>query len=74
MPTVPPERRCNFGISCVRCKGELVAPAKSECWSEGQIRHHWRCPTCGYRFKTIVETNSDKDAMGDNILRSLLET
>jgi DNA-directed RNA polymerase subunit RPC12/RpoP len=74
MTTMPPNRRCNFGLSCVRCSGELVAPEKSKDWNEGQIRHFWRCPTCGYRFVTVVETNLDKDIIKDDIFLSLLET
>jgi len=30
MPTMVPNRRSSFGINCVRCKGELIAPEKSE--------------------------------------------
>jgi len=74
MTTMPPNRRCNLGLSCVRCSGELVAPEKSKDWNEGQIRHFWRCPTCGYRFVTVVETNLNKDIIKDDIFLSLLET
>ena len=74
MATVPPNRRCNFGLSCVRCKGELIAPEKSVYRNEGQIRHSWYCPTCGYSFTTLVETNTYKNITGDDIFLSLLET
>lgn len=74
MAAMPPNRRCNFGLSCVRCGGELVAPEKSVYWDEGKTRHFWRCPTCGYRFRTMVETDSSKDIIRDDIFLSLLET
>lgn len=74
MATMQSNRRCDFGLSCVRCEGELIAPEKSEYWNEGQIRHSWRCPTCRYRFGTVVETNSHKDMIGDDLFLSLLET
>ena len=74
MAMMAPDRRATFGLNCVRCSNELVAPEKSEYWNEGQIRHLWHCPKCGCRFRTILETESTLDIIGDDTFPSLLET
>ena len=41
---------------------------------KGKSAIFWRCPTCGYRFVTVVETNLNKDIIKHDIFLSLLET
>jgi hypothetical protein len=53
-------RRSSFGMMCVRCSNELIAPEWSEYWNERRIRHHWRCSKCDCRFETIADTKSIK--------------
>jgi hypothetical protein len=66
-------RRSTFGLNCVRCGDELVAPERSEYWNKRHIHHLWRCPKCDCCFATIVETDSTEDIMtGDDIFPSLL--
>ena len=58
-------RRSTFGISCVRCGEELLAPDKSEYRAGTHIRHLWHCPNCSTRFESIeqipVETMTTDD-------------
>ena len=53
------ERRPTFGINCVRCDNELIAPERSEYRHDSDIRHLWHCPKCDFYFATVVETASD---------------
>jgi hypothetical protein len=59
MTTMVSQRRSTFGINCVQCDNELIAPEWSEYRSRHQNRHLWRCPECDCCFATIVETESD---------------
>jgi hypothetical protein len=65
MPTVASKRRSSFGIDCVQCDNELIAPERSEYRDERQIRHLWRCPKCDCCFEVILpaDTKSIKDIM-----------
>ena len=54
MATMISNRRSTFGISCVRCVEELIAPDKSEC-AGTHIRHLWHCPNCSARFESIEQ-------------------
>ena len=51
MATMISNRRSTFGISCVRCGEELLAPDKSEYRAGTHIRHLWHCPNCSTRFE-----------------------
>ncbi len=62
MSTMVPNRRSSFGMSCVQCGNELIAPEWSEYRSTHQNRHLWRCWKCDCCFETIVK-------MEDNALR-----
>jgi DNA-directed RNA polymerase subunit RPC12/RpoP len=65
MATMLSDRRSTFGISCVRCGEELLAPDKSEYRAGTHIRHLWHCPNCSTRFESIeqipVETMTTDD-------------
>jgi hypothetical protein len=71
MATMISNRRSTFGISCVRCGEELLAPDKSEYRAGTHIRHLWHCPNCSTRFESIEQI--PVEAMtADDILPSLL--
>ena len=55
MATMVFNRRYKFGISCVHCKEELIAPDKSEFRAGTHIRHLWHCPNCSARFESIEQ-------------------
>jgi transcriptional regulator NrdR family protein len=49
------DRRSTFGISCVRCDEELIAPERSEYRDGTHIRHLWLCSKCATRFESIEQ-------------------
>jgi hypothetical protein len=49
-------------MRCVHCDRELVAPVRSEYWSEKHACHIWLCPKCCARFSTVVSLPADTDA------------
>ena len=55
MATMVPNRRSTFGIICVQCHEELIAPDKSEYRIGTHIRHLWHCPKCAAYFETIEQ-------------------
>ncbi len=55
MATMVSDRRSTFGISCVRCDEELIAPEKSEYRDGTRIRHLWLCSKCATRFESIEQ-------------------
>ncbi len=55
MATIVSNRRSSFGISCVRCNEELIAPDQSEYCAGTHIRHLWYCPSCSARFESIEQ-------------------
>ena len=58
MTTILSNRRSRFGMTCVQCSNELIAPEWSEYRSKQQNRHLWRCWKCDCCFETIVNTKS----------------
>ena len=55
MATMLSNRRSTFGIDCVQCYEELIAPEKSEYRDGTHIRHLWLCPKCATHFKSIQQ-------------------
>ena len=55
MATMVPNRRSTFGIICVQCHEELIAPDKSEYRAGTHIRHLWHCSNCSARFELIEQ-------------------
>jgi hypothetical protein len=53
MATMVSIRRSTFGINCVRCKDELIAPEKSEYRHGTHIRHLWYCSYCETSFESL---------------------
>ncbi|MGA2842660.1 MAG: hypothetical protein ABSG18_21325 [Steroidobacteraceae bacterium] len=77
MTTILSNRRSKFGMTCVQCSNELIAPEWSEYRNERQVRHLWHCWKCDWSFESLVSfpavTKSMKDIKtGDNIFPSLL--
>ena len=63
------KRRSSFGINCVQCDIELIAPERSEYRDKRQIRHLWRCPTCDCSFESFVSFPADHKSMEDIMRR-----
>ena len=42
-----------FGIQCVRCNHEIIAPHKTEFLDDEVIRHLWHCPCCKAMFESF---------------------
>ena len=47
------ENYSSYGIACVRCDDQLIAPNWSEFVSEFHVRHFWSCESCGRQFETL---------------------
>ena len=47
------KKRHMFGIHCVRCDHEIIAPGKTELVDDKLIRHLWDCPNCKARFESF---------------------
>jgi hypothetical protein len=45
--------RSSFGMSCVHCADELIAPERSEYRYDTQVVHLWQCQSCGCSFEVI---------------------
>ena len=71
MATMVPYRRSTFGINCVRCGEELIAPDRSEYRTGTHIRHLWHCPKCSARFESIEQIPVEAMTT-DDIFPSLL--
>ena len=65
MSTTAFKRRSSFGIDCVQCDRDLIAPERSEYCNDSAIRHVWRCPKCDCCFEIIspTDTKSIEDIM-----------
>ena len=77
MKTILSNRLFTFGMTCVQCRGDLIAPEWSEYRNERQIRHLWHCWECDFCFESLVSfpavTKSMKDIKtGHYIYPSLL--
>ena len=54
-------RRSGFGMRCVQCGDELIAPEWSAYRNEQQVRHVWRCWKCDCCFETFANIESMED-------------
>ena len=64
-------RSSSFGMKCVQCGTELIAPEGSEHWNERHVRHLWRCQKCNCCFETAVlisTVSSNRIMARDDIL------
>jgi hypothetical protein len=48
-----------FGIQCVRCDHEIIAPRKAEFVDDQLIRHIWHCPCCKAVFESFPRFPKD---------------
>jgi hypothetical protein len=46
-------------VRCVHCDAELVAPVRSEYWSDKHACHIWLCPKCCACFSSLVSFPPD---------------
>jgi hypothetical protein len=53
MTTILSNRRSKFGMTCVQCDNELIAPELSQYQNERQIGHLWHCPECDLCFELV---------------------
>ena len=75
MRTRGSNRRSSFGMKCVQCSNELIAPERSEYWSDKRACHIWHCRKCSCCFESLVlfpaQVNENMTTGGD-IFPSLL--
>jgi hypothetical protein len=64
MATMLSDRRFTFGITCVWCHEELIAPDVSEYRGDTHVRHLWHCSKCSARFESIEQNSSRSDDDG----------
>ena len=57
--------RSLFGIDCVQCGNELIAPERTEHLDRQVIRHFWRCPRCHARFEFFPRFPPDARSVKD---------
>lgn len=69
MTTIVSNRRASFGMNCVQCANELIAPEWSEYQDERHILHLWRCGRCGCCFESLVFLPADAKSMKDIMTR-----
>ena len=63
--------RCSsFGIDCIQCGNELIAPEWTEYRNERQIHHVWRCWNCDCQFESIVSLPADNKSIKDIMTRA----
>ena len=48
----PCESYSTYGVGCIRCNDDLIAPDRSRYVSEHHISHSWSCERCGNQFET----------------------
>jgi hypothetical protein len=73
MTTSVSNRHSRFGMRCVQCSDELLAPEWSEVRNERQVHHVWRCWKCDCCFEIIADAESTEGIKTrDNIFPSLL--
>jgi len=65
MTTILSNRRSKFGMTCVQCSNELIAPERSEYWSERRLYHIWHCLKCSACFESLVSFPADTKSMND---------
>jgi Zn finger protein HypA/HybF involved in hydrogenase expression len=65
VPKIAFKRRSSFGMNCIQCDNELIAPETSHYRDERHVLHQWRCPKCDSGFDVIspADTKSIRDIM-----------
>ena len=56
-------------VRCVHCDAELVAPVRSEYWSDKHACHIWLCPKCCACFSSVVSfpANANTESLKDRL-------
>jgi hypothetical protein len=54
-----------FGMQCVRCNHEIIAPSKTELLDEKVIRHIWHCPSCQAWFESFPRFPANAKSVKD---------
>jgi hypothetical protein len=52
-------------MRCVQCDTELVAPERSEYWSNRHACHVWLCPKCRACFGSLISFPTDTELTKD---------
>jgi hypothetical protein len=58
-----------FGIQCVRCSHEIIAPRKTEFLDDSVIRHVWHCPKCKARFESFPRFPADARSVREVMMK-----
>jgi len=58
-----------FGIKCVRCSHEIIAPRRTEFLDDKVIRHFWHCPKCKAWFESFPRFPADAKLVREVMLR-----
>jgi hypothetical protein len=69
MMSMVTHRSSSFGIECIKCCDEVIAPEGSECRNERQVHHFWRCPKCDCCFESLVSFPADGKSLKDVMTR-----
>src|SRR5271156_3780473 len=54
MITLQSKRNTSFGMECVQCREELIAPESSEFCSDGHASNVWCCQECDCCFRSPI--------------------
>ena len=60
MTTIQSPRRFSFGIRCIQCGTEQIAPQRAEYWTDRHAFHIWHCPNCTVSL-AIKDTKTGND-------------
>ena len=57
-------------MRCSQCGTELLAPERSEYWSDRHACHVWLCPKCNICFESLVSFPPEpmRDVAAENII------
>ena len=64
-------------MRCVQCSIDLIAPVRSEYFSDRHICHVWLCPKCSTCFESCVQFPADSASItavmaGDSVVSPLV--
>ena len=63
--------RSMFGMTCVGCGNDLVAPERSDHLEDRRIRHLWHCSKCRICFEAFLRFPTEAKSVSD--LKTTLE-
>jgi hypothetical protein len=69
MMSMVTHRSSSFGLECIQCCDDVIAPEGSECRNERQVHHFWHCPKCDCRFESLVSFPADSKSLRDVMTR-----